>query len=220
MQRPGSSPVSEADRTRLPLGADRALPRRTRIAACVALGVLLWAAPAAADGYMSAQVGGFAPWSGNAGIMTSIQILGSNASGRSRWGGEFEYRQFDTRVEGVPNVDVDSYLLRGMWQYHFRPEAAVAPYLGLGLALVITDLDDDKVDSAKGFNAIDPVGAGLDGVFLLGVSARIPGVDYLSVFAEGRVGLAFSATGKGSSSDVVVDNVGGGSGSAGLRFRF
>jgi len=48
--------------------------------------------------------------------MTSVQMLGSGASGRSRWGGEFEFRSFDTKVQGVNNVDVDSFVLRAMWQ--------------------------------------------------------------------------------------------------------
>jgi hypothetical protein len=185
-----------------------------------ALAALGFAGPASATGYLAAQVGGFAPWNGDAGVMTSIQMLGSNASGRSRWGGEFEYREFDSKIAGVRNVGVDTYLLRGMWQYHFRPDAVATPYIGLGLALAITSLDDDKVDNAKGFNAIDSVGAGLDGVFLLGVAVNVPGAEYLSIFAEGRIGLAFDATGRGSRSGVTVESVGGGSGSAGLRFRF
>jgi hypothetical protein len=197
------------------------MPIRSRaVALFAALAALLPAAPAAAAGYLSAQVGGFAPWSGDAGVMTTIQMLGSNASGRSRWGGEFEYREFDTKIAGVHGVGVNSYLLRGMWQYHFRPDAVATPYIGLGAALVITSLDDAKVDDAKGFNAIDGVGAGLDGVFLLGISVKVPRAEYLSLFAEGRVGLAFDATGRGSRSGVSVESVGGGSGSAGLRFRF
>jgi hypothetical protein len=175
---------------------------------------------AGADGHVGVQVGGFAPWSGDAGVMTTVQILGSNASGRSRWGGEFEYREFETTISGVKGVDSESYILRGMWQYHFRPDAAVTPYLGLGLGVTINAVDDDKVDAAYGFNALDPVGAGLDGVFLLGVAANIPGAEDMSVFAEGRVGLAFNAIGEGNRDNVTLENVGGGSGSAGLRFRF
>ena len=49
---------------------------------------------------------------------------------------------------------------------------------------------------------------------------EIPSAEYISVFAEGRVGLAFDAAGEGSSNGVDFDNVGGASGSAGLRFRF
>jgi hypothetical protein len=181
------------------------------------LAALLAAGPASADGYLSAQVGGFVPWSGDAGIMTSVQLLGSGASGRSRWGGEFEYRGFDSKIEGVSNVDVRSYVLRAMWQFHFRPEAVATPYLGLGMGVAINAVDDDKVNEALGYHARDHVGAGLDGIFLLGVSVNIPGTDYLSAFAEGRAGLAFDVSG---GDDVDLEDVGGASGSAGLRFRF
>lgn len=194
---------------------------RSRVAALLlALAAFLAARPASADGHLAVQVGGFVPWNGDAGVMTTVQVLGSNASGRSRWGGEFEYREFDTKISGVKDVDVDSYLLRGMWQYHFRPESVATPYVGLGLGVTINVVDDDKVDRAWGFNARDPVGAGLDGVFLLGVAVNIPGAEYMSIFAEGRLGLAFDVAGRGSRSGVTVENVGGASGSAGLRFRF
>jgi hypothetical protein len=63
-----------------------------------------------------------------------------------------------------------------------------------------------------------PFGSGLDGIFLLGLSANIPGADSISVFAEGRAGLAFDASDGGN--NVEVEDVGGASGSAGLRFRF
>ncbi len=192
----------------------RVVPWLAALAACLAAGT------ASADGHLSAQVGGFAPWEGDAGVMTTLQLLGSNASGRSRWGGEFEYREYDREISGVSNVGSSSYVLRGMWQYHFRPEALVTPYIGLGLGVTINAVDDDKVDNALGFDAVDPVGAGLDGVFLLGVAVNIPRAEYMSVFAEGRVGLAFDARGENSGNDVTVENVGGGSGSAGLRFRF
>jgi hypothetical protein len=185
-----------------------------------AIAALLAAGPVSAGGHVGVQVGGFAPWSGDAGVMTAIQILGSNTSGRSRWGGEFEVREFDSKISGVNDVDVESYLLRGMWQYHFRPDDRVTPYVGVGLGVVISVVDDDKIDGFYGFNARDSVGAGLDGVFLLGVSMNIPGAEYMSIFAEGRLGLAFDVAGDGSSDDVSVENVGGGSGSAGVRFRF
>jgi hypothetical protein len=187
---------------------------RSRVVLTIALlAALLAAGSASAGGHVSAQVGGFVPWDGDAGVMTSIQVMGSNAAGRSRWGGEFEYRSYQRKIQGVDNVDSSSYVLRGLWQYHFRPDALVTPYVGLGMGLTINAIDDDKVEDAVGSNARDAVGAGLDGVFMLGIAANIPGAEYISVFAEGRVGLAFDAYGQNG--DVDVDNVGGGSGSAG-----
>lgn len=193
---------------------------RSGLACGLSVLTLLAAGSAAAEGYISAQVGGFAPWSGDAGVMTSLQILGSNASGRSRFGGEFEYRGFDSKISGVRHVDVDSYVFRGMWQYHIQPDATFTPYFGLGLGLVISEVDDRKVDAVKGFNARDSLGAGLDATFLFGLSVNIPRVDYLSVFAEGRIVGAFDVAGKGSRDGTTVENVGGGSGSMGVRFRF
>jgi hypothetical protein len=194
-----------------------------KIRSCLVSGfalMLLAAGPAGADGFMSAQVGGFAPWNGDAGPMTSFQILGSGASGKSRFGGEFEYRSFDSKITGIRNVDVDSYVIRGMWQYHIQPDAAFTPYFGLGIGVVISEVDDRKIDAIKGYNARDSVGAGLDAMFLLGISVKIPRTDYLSVFAEGRIVGAFDVAGRGRRDGVDVENVGGGSGSAGVRFRF
>ena len=192
---------------------------RTRIAASLlALAALLAAGRASADGFMGAQVGVFAPWSGDPGVMTSFQLLGSGKSGRSRWGGEFEFRKFDSKIQGVNDVDVSSYVLRAMWQYHFRPEAVATPYIGLGLGLTIDAIDDDKVNDALGNDAQDHIAGGLDGIFLLGVSANIPGAEYMSVFCEGRLGLAFAAA--ENNGDWDVEDVGGGSASAGVRFRF
>jgi hypothetical protein len=194
---------------------------RTRLLIAPVLGALaafLAAGPAAADGFMSAQVGVFAPWSGDPGLTTSVQLLGSGASGRSRWGGEFEFRSFDSKIQGVTDVDVDSFVIHAMWQYHFRPEAVATPYIGLGVGVTVSAIDDDKVNDALGSNQQDRIMGGFDGVFLLGVSANIPGAEYMSVFAEGRLGLAFATAENGGDWD--VEDVGGGSASAGLRFRF
>jgi hypothetical protein len=191
----------------------------SRIAAALAAMTLLLAAgPAAADGFMSGQVGVFAPWQGDPGFMASVQMLGSGASRRSRWGGEFEYRNFETKVKGVSDVGVSSYVLRALWQYHFRPEAVLTPYIGLGLGMSITAIDDNKVNNQLGIDDQDHIAGGFDGLALLGVSANIPGADYMSVFVEGRLGLAFATA--ANDGDWDTEDVGGGSGSAGLRFRF
>jgi hypothetical protein len=176
--------------------------------------------PAAAAGYLSIQGGAFAPWQGDVGFSTTIQLLGSNRSGKSRWGGEFEYRNFDSKISGVTNVEVESYAIRGMWQYHFRPDAAVTPYLGVGLGLLINSVDADKVDLGNGRDVRGSTGAGLDALFLIGLEWTPPGADYVSLFGEGRVGLGFDATGDNQNANVITENMGGASGNLGLRFRF
>ena len=84
--------------------------------------------------------------------------------------------------------------------------------------MTIDKIDDDKVNDAIGSDQQDRIMGGFDGLFLLGVSMNIPGAEYMSVFAEGRMGLAFATAENGG--DWTTEDVGGGSASAGLRFRF
>jgi len=194
---------------------------RGRRTALIALAVTLLAASSASGaGFMAFQAGGFAPWDGDAGPTLALQLLGSSATARARFGGEFEYRRFDSTLIGVREVEVESYVIRAMWQQHFRPDAAVTPYLGLGLGMSINVVDDDKVDRVRGRNTLDSTHAGIDGIFLLGVEAKLPGADYMSVYAEGRIGFGYLFIDREDTSSVTGENVGGGSGSLGLRFRF
>ena len=166
------------------------------------------------------QSGAFFPWQGDPGYMLSLQLLGSGASARSRWGGEFEYRNFETRVAGVSGVDMESFILRGMWQQHFRPEAFVTPYVGLGLGVAINVVDDRKIDRNRGEDIRGSTGAGLDAIFMMGIRALIRGAEYMSVFAEGRVGVGFDMTGRNDEDGVEVEQIGGVSLNGGIRFRF
>jgi hypothetical protein len=186
-----------------------------------ALAAAVWIGePASAEGHMAVQAGGFVPWQGDAGPSLLLQLLGSGAAAKARFGGEFEYRTFDSKIIGVSDVDVDSYVIRAIWQQHFVPDAPVTPYLGLGLGVAINDVDDHKVDRVKGRNVRSSTGAGPDGVFMLGLAANVPGADYLSVYVEGRVGFTIDIISRNDGSDLETENLGGASGSAGLRFRF
>jgi hypothetical protein len=169
---------------------------------------------------MAVQAGGFVPWQGDAGYTLLMQLLGSGASGKARFGGELEFRSFDSRIVEVSDVEVDSYVLRAIWQQHFAPDGPVSPYIGLGLGIAISDVDDEKVDRVRGEETRGNTGAGPDGVFMLGVQARIPGADYLSVYAEGRAGFTIDITDRNDETGLETENLGGASGSAGLRFRF
>ena len=110
-------------------------------AAALTLGLALLApATSLAEGHMSLQGGVFAPFKGDPGYSIALQMLGSNQTGKSRFGAEFEYREYKSKIAGVLRVDVDQYLLRGMWQYHFQPDALFTPYVGLGFGISLTPL--------------------------------------------------------------------------------
>jgi hypothetical protein len=181
---------------------------------------LLVGAPAAGAGHVSMQGGGFVPWQGDAGYSLLFQLLGSNASAKARFGSEFEYRNFDSKIMEVSDVKVESYVIRAIWQQHFLPEAPVTPYFGLGLGIAINEVDDRKVDRVRGRNMRGSTGAGIDGLVMFGVQARIPGVDYMSIYAEGRVGFTYDFVGREDKSGVEAENLGGVTGSAGIRFEF
>jgi hypothetical protein len=193
---------------------------RDRLAFVALTAVLLVGAPASGDGHLAMQAGGFVPWQGDAGYSLLLQLLGSNASAKARFGGELEFRSFDSKIIGVSDVDVDSYVIRALWQQHFLPDGPVTPYIGLGLGVAINDVDDHKVDRVKGRNVRSSTGAGPDGVFMLGIQAKVPGVDYLSIYGEGRVGFTVDFIARNDESGLETENLGGASGSAGLRFRF
>jgi hypothetical protein len=169
---------------------------------------------------MAMQAGGFVPWDGDAGYSLLMQLLGSGAAGKARFGGEFEFRSFDSKIVGVSDVDVDAYVIRAVWQQHFAPDAPVSPYIGLGLGVAINDVDDEKVDRVRGEETRGNTGAGPDGVVMLGLQARIPGVDYLAVYVEGRAGFSIDITDRNDQTGLESESLGGASGNAGLRFRF
>jgi hypothetical protein len=58
-------------------------------------------------------------------------------------------------------------------------------HVGPRSGIAIDDLEDAKVERVRGRST----GAGADGVFRLGVQARIPGADYSSIYAEGSAVL-------------------------------
>lgn len=196
--------------------------RRTApiLAAClIGLGTL-GASPAAAAGFFSMQGGLFGPWQGDLGYNLGVQMLGGGASGRARFGGEFSYRNFDTHVLGVPDVDVDAYSLRGVWQQHIVPAAVVSPYLGLTFGITFTNVDNDRVNDAYGIKLRGESGFAIEGQFLAGVDAKIPTTDYLSVFVEGRVGFGYELSDRDDKTKIESENIGGVQGLSGIRFRF
>lgn len=193
---------------------------RSALAFAALAALLLAGAPAAGAGHMTMQGGVFVPWQGDVGYSLLLQLLGSNASAKARFGGEFEYRNFDSTIVGVSDVEVESYVIRGIWQQHFLPDAPVTPYIGLGLGIAINDVDNGKVDRVRGRKVRHSTGAGPDGLFMLGIEAKIPDLDYMSIFAEGRIGFTYDFVDREDKSGLETENLGGASGNVGIRFRF
>jgi hypothetical protein len=199
-------------------------PLRVNLAALFTAAVLLsgvvGTTPASAAGFFSMQAGVFGPWQGDAGYSLAFQMLGGGASGRARFGAEFEYRNFDTHILGVSDVNLDAYAIRAIWQQHFIPDRLVSPYIGLSFGMTFTNIDDNRVDDVLGFDARGESGTGVEGQFLFGIDGKIPDSEFLSLFAEARVGFGYELNRLNNRSRIESENIGGIEGMTGVRFRF
>jgi hypothetical protein len=175
--------------------------------------------------------GYYAPWQGDSGHQAQFELLGVSPSGRFRIGGEFTYREFDTRVFDVKDVEVDAYSVDLLM--HFVPNpGGFTPYFGVGLGLQANDFR--KRDIQLGNPALDvrdDIGLGFAVLGLLGL--ELPISPDVALFAEGRLNLAYQITGKNNVGNRVyadwyeegadkaeVEDLGGGSAMFGVRFRF
>jgi len=178
-------------------------------------------------------VGGgfFAPWQGDAKHQEQLELMAVSPSGRFRVGGEFVFREFETRMFDVEDVDVDAYQLNLVMHWVINP-GGITPYLGGGLGLHANDVS--KVDIERGNPGLDVrddlgLGYGIFGVLGL----ELPVSDRLALFAEGRLSLSYQVVGiddddfdtytdyyNDGVDDVDAEDTGGASAVFGLRLRF
>ena len=188
-----------------------------------AVGLLVWLAfsmPAAgADWNVSLSGSAFQPWYGDVGQggIASAQV--ELREGRFWIGIEVEYRAFDANLGGGFGPDYESVLARGLFHYHPFPDAALSPYVGLatGIALHLSDRDDVVNGEERPIRRRASGGTTLLG--LAGVQAPVPGVRGLFLFVEGRVETAGDLW-KKRGGNWQYDQVGGVTGTGGLRVRF
>jgi hypothetical protein len=182
------------------------------------LGGLALPGAAAAGVTMGAHAGAFSPWQGDGDESVAAHVLAVSRSGRFRWGAEFEYREFDTKIFRVRDVNVESYIARLLFHWVIVPKGPLHPYVGLSINSGVNRVDDDLVDAQKGRNAIADhvVSAGFDGIVGIEVSlAR-----WVSLYGEGRLGYSAMVTERKDTNDVKAENFGGATGVAGIRFNF
>lgn len=200
------------------------MSRRTAIALVgLALGAALAAPPARAQ--LSAGAGGgvVIPWDGNAGYSVSGEVLYRLAGRAWRFGGEFEYRGYESQLFGVHDVDIDSYQLRVLAHYLFEL-GPVSPYLGVGIQTSLNVIDDGAIEAVLGV-PVDETGASIGATLIAGV--ELPLAASVSAFAEARVSVDAQLTEEEDDyysyyddDDVDVEELGGFTGRAGLRIRF
>ncbi|MGH0036309.1 MAG: hypothetical protein ACQGVK_14880 [Myxococcota bacterium] len=180
---------------------------------------LIAASPAQARLVLGAGGGWFEPWDGSGDFSVMGQVLASiGKQEKLRIGGEFEYHQFDTRLFGARNIDMQTFALRGIMQFFPMPEWVVQPYAGIGIGTEVQYVDSDEVKEQQGDDIVPVVGSGFSLLGILG--AEIPIGDHFSFFAEGRLGYSMLLIIRKDNDSVDHEGTGGAHGLGGFRIRF
>jgi hypothetical protein len=197
--------------------------KRSRPLVCAVLFAALAALPARAQ--LSLGAGGEVaiPWDGDSGWGASVEALYRLPARGWRFGGEFEYRHYQSEFFGANDVDVDSYQIRLIAHYLFDL-GPIWPYVGLGLHSAVNVIDDEAIEAQVPFVNVDESGASIGATAIAGV--EVPLFDCLSIFAEARAGVDAQLTEEDDDcnfcddDDVGVEELGGFAGRGGVRIRF
>lgn len=193
------------------------------------VGVLTIASPAAAQLTISASAGGFDPWQGDGGGDFRGAVGATFGRGKNfRLSGEFSYRDLETRVYGVDNIEIESYRLSVVFHYRFMPNAVIQPYLGARGTVALNSIDDEAIERAKdNLYKVDDYGAGVGFAAVFGL--EVPMNEHLFLFAEVDAGADFLITDDNDPYDrdywddddnTDSEEIGGITGSGGIRIVF
>ena len=162
----------------------------------------------------------FYPFKGKSGFNGVVQAAGKIYP-QERLGVELEYRNYETELLNAKDIDTQSYIVRGIGQYYFRPHG-ISPYVGLGINLAVNVFDEDEIEKRRpSVNVKRGWGFGYGIMGLLGV--EVPMGQQLAFFAEGRVSGDFQLTHyeKRSGKDkLTIESLSGLTGMGGIRMRF
>ncbi|HNP62042.1 MAG TPA: OmpW family outer membrane protein [Nitrospirales bacterium] len=169
---------------------------------------------------LSGGGGIFYPFQGKTGGSGAIQAMGI-ISPQERMGVELEYRNYKNDLLHAKNIDMQSFIFRGIGQYFFRTHG-ISPYIGLGLNIALNVFDEKDIEKKRdSINVKGDKGFGYGVMGLVGVEA--PVAQGVALFAEGRVSADFQLTryknGSGKNK-LDVENLSGLTGMIGIRFHF
>ncbi len=173
------------------------------------------------DSVMISGGGGiFYPFKGKSGFNGVVQAAGK-ISPQERLGVELEYRNYETELFNAKDIDTQSYIVRGIGQYYFRPQG-ISPYVGLGINFAVNVFDEDEIEKKRSsVNIKQGWGFGYGIMALLGVEVPVGGG--LAFFGEGRVSGDFQLTrykSRSGKNKLSIENFSGLTGMGGIRMRF
>lgn len=172
------------------------------------------------DVVISGGGGIFYPFKGQSGVSGVIQAMGF-LSPQERVGVELEYRKYETKLFNAKDIDIQSFILRGLGQYFFRSHG-ITPYIGLGVNIALNVYDETEIEKKRpsiNVKGDKGIGSGIMGL----VGLEVPIGQHLALFAEGRVSADFQFTwykNESGKNKFDVENLSGLTGIGGIRLRF
>ncbi len=196
--------------------------QKTRaIAEATCMIFIVFAPAAATEAHLNVSLSGgvYQPWSGDTGHSAILSAQYSLRADRFWIGIEVEHRAFGANMGSGFHPDYDAALFRGLFHYHPFPGSTLSPYVGLGTGIALHFVDRNGRVNGERKRFRQSVSGGTTFLGLVGVQTRIPGTQRLSAFTEVRIESASDLWEKRGSS-WRYDQVGGVTGSLGLRIRF
>jgi hypothetical protein len=169
---------------------------------------------------LSGGGGLFYPFQGQSGISGIVQAMGV-LSPQERMGVELEFRKSKTDLFDTKDIDTQSYILRGIGQYYFRPHG-ISPYVGLGVNIALNVFDGKEIEKQiPSIQVKGDLGIGYGVMGILGVEA--PMGQRAALFVESRASADFQVSryqNQSGKNKLTVENLSGLTGIIGIRVRF
>jgi hypothetical protein len=184
--------------------------------------IFIVVAPAlATEAHLNVSLSGgvYQPWYGDTGHSAILSAQYALRADRFWIGIEVEHRAFEANVGSGFSPEYNAALFRGLFHYHPFPDSTLSPYVGLGTGFALHVVDRHGRVNGERKRYRERVSGGMTFLGLIGLQTRFPGTRRLSVFTEMRIESASDVWEK-SGASWRYDQVGGVTGSLGLRMRF